>query len=533
MSDAEIIGDLEIIDELEVVQPPAIAEPLAAQPAGAPLERDITKLASGASITLAGRIVGSGSLILTQVMLARLFGPAIYGLYAIGWTLLRMGEVAGTLGLEYGVVRFASRFWPSDPVRLKGVLLEALAGAFSSGALLGLLLFFLAPWLADQVFQNPDLTPILQLFAVAFPFVTSLKVSAASTRVSQRMRFAVYSEDAGRPALNLLLVVVFYVLGRNIIGAVAATVLSYVLALLLSLNFVHRLFPQTFAARPKPVYPGKELWAFSLPSAFAAIFGMFMIWMDRLFVGYFGSETEVGIYQAVAQFSAVFSLTLTAVNAIFAPMIASLYHQGQLARLNELFKISTKWVLYLSLPIFLVLVFTPVAAITVIFGSQYVSGSQALVLLTIAQLVNVGTGSVGYLLVMTGRQNIWVAITASMLVTSLILNTVLVPRLGINGAALSSTIAISGLFLLGLLAVKQKLSLWPYDRRYRKGLLATAVTIAALVFLQQLPLASAFVQLLATSLVSVGVFGSTLILQGLDQEDKEFMRLLRRRLHLS
>ena len=521
----------EIIEDLDIIQPPASIEQQAIQSANTPLEQDITKLASGASVTFAGRVVGSGSQVLTQVALARLFGPQVYGLYAIGWTLLRMGEVAGTLGLDNGVIHFASRYWPGDPARAKGVLLQALAGAFSSGVLLGWLLFVLAPWLADQVFQNPDLTPILQLFAFAFPFMTGLKVAAASTRVSQRMRFAVYAEDAGRPTLNLILVVVFYALSKSIIGAVAAAVLSFVFALVLSLYFVHRLFPMTFAAQPKPIYSGKELWAFSLPTALAAIFGLFITWVDRLFVGYFRSETEVGIYQAVAQFSVVFALTLSAVNAIFAPMIANLYHQGQLARLNELFKISTKWVLYLSLPIFLVLVFAPVAAITVIFGSQYASGSQALVLLAIAQLVNVGTGSVGYLLVMTGRQRIWLVITGSMLAVSLLLNVALVPQFGLNGAALSSAIAVSSIFLFGLLAVRRKLGLWPYDRRYRKGLLAAALTIGALVVLQQLLIDSAFLQLLATGLVSVGVFGSTLILLGLDQEDKEFVRLLRRRLH--
>ena len=523
----------EIVEDLKLTQTSANAERQTIQSAGAPIGQDITKLASGASVTFAGRVVGSGSQVLTQVALARLFGPQVYGLYAIGWTLLRMSEVVGTLGLDNGVIHFASHYWPSDPARLKGVLLQALAGAFSSGVLLGWLLFMLSPWLADQVFQNPDLTPILQLFAFAFPFVTGLKVAAASTRVSQRMRFAVYAEDAGRPTLNLILVVVFYAFGLNLIGAVAAAVLSFVLALILSLYFVHRLYPLTFAAHPKPIFSGKELLAFSLPTALAGIFGMFIIWVDRLFVGYFRSETEVGLYQAVAQFSVIFSLTLSAVNAIFAPMIANLYHQGQVGRLNELFKISTKWMLYLSLPLFLVIVFAPVAAITVIFGSQYAGGSQALVILAVAQLVNVGTGSVGYLLVMTGRQNTWLVITGSMFAASLVLNVMLVPRLGLNGAALSSAIAVSSIFLLGLLTVRRKLGLWPYDRRYRKGLLAGVLTIGALALLQSLAIDSALIRLLSTLIVSVGTFSGTLTLLGLDPEDKDFMRVLLRRIRSS
>jgi len=252
----------EIIENLDSAQPPASLEQQPVQSVGAPLEQDITKLASGASVTFAGRVIGSGSQVLTQVALARLFGPQVYGLYAIGWTLLRMGEVVGTLGLDNGVIHFASRYWPGDPARVKGVLLQALAGTFSSGVLLGWLLFVLAPWLADQVFQNPDLTPILQLFAFAFPFMTGLKVAAASTRVSQRMRFAVYAEDAGRPTLNLILVVVFYALSKSIIGAVAAAVLSFVFALILSLYFVRRLFPMTFTAQPKPIFPAKSCGLF-------------------------------------------------------------------------------------------------------------------------------------------------------------------------------------------------------------------------------------------------------------------------------
>jgi crotonobetaine/carnitine-CoA ligase len=54
-------------------------------------------------------------------MVARLYGPAAFGIYALGWSILMMGSHLVTLGLDQGVIRFGPHYLPGDPVSLKGV----------------------------------------------------------------------------------------------------------------------------------------------------------------------------------------------------------------------------------------------------------------------------------------------------------------------------------------------------------------------------------------------------------------------------
>jgi O-antigen/teichoic acid export membrane protein len=491
---------------------------------------EVAKLAKGAGITLAGKLTGRFVHTLGQIAIARLLGPESFGLYAIGWTLLNMIGLISPLGLDHGVIRYASRYWRTNSSKLNGVLLQSLSLAVLSGAVIGSCLYLLAPWLAERVFQKPDLTLVIRGFSPAFALLAGLRVAAATTRVSQRMQYSVYAQDLAQPVSNLLLVLVFYLLGWRLIGAVAAGVSSFAIALFLALRYVKRLFPQAFARQNQSTLVAGELLAFSLPATFAGIFANFTNRVDRLLVGYFRPAAEVGIYQAVSQSAILFATVMGAFNAIFSPVIAELYHKQEIRRIGELFKVSTKWGLYLSLPLFLTMSFAPRESLSVIFGPRYESGYAALVVLSVAQLVNVGTGAVGPLLVMTGHQKKWFVISGMMLAANIALNLLLVPRFGLLGAALGSVCAVVGLFSLGLYQVKRLLGIWPYDRRYFKGVLATALAVGALFLLRAFELDSPALSLFLTATVSTGVFVAALILSGLDAEDREFIGLIRSRL---
>ena len=195
-------------------------------------------------------------------------------------------------------------------------------------------------------------------------------------------------------------------------------------------------------------------------------------------------------------------------------------------RLGELFKVSTKWELYVSLPLFLVMCFAPREVMTVVFGASYESGSLPLVILALAQLIHVGTGPVGLLLIMTGYQNRWLLISGMMLFVNSALNWLLVPRLGLPGAAVATACAFGGLFFSGLLQVRRLLGIWPYDRRYRKGLLATVSAASALLLLGIVDVTSPTLSLLLTLTVSSGVFVAALLLMNLDTEDRELIDLI-------
>jgi O-antigen/teichoic acid export membrane protein len=510
---------MKIPNRIDIVE--KTTQPVVAQ------DRHTTRLAKGASISLIGKMMGRGLYMFGQIILARILGPEAFGLYALGWTIMRIGGFIAPLGLQNGVIRFGSRYWGKEKPALTGVILQSIGLAFISGLLMGGCSYFAAPWLAETIFQKPGLTLVLQRFSLALPLIAGLSVATAATQVSQRMEYTVYVEEITLPAVNLFLILLFCSFGWGLKGATTAAVISFGVAFILVLHYVKKLFfVKLFSFRLAlltTLTNNIDLLIFSIPTALAGIFSISLIWVDRLIIGYFLPAAEVGVYQATSQTSIIFGAILSAFSAIFSPMIANLYYNGETNQLERLFRISAKWGLYLSLPFALIMIVAPGEVLTVVFGSEYAAGAIPLRILTISQLINVGTGAVGYLLIMTGHQNRYLFISGIALIVNIVLNWLFVPLFGLTGAALATTCAIGGLYLTSLIQVRCILGLWPYNRQYRKGLFATMLVTSALFLLNRSGIDSSILYLFLALIISYGMFGTILILLGLDSEDKEFI----------
>jgi len=511
----------------------------AAGSAGGPAaetDQDLKTLGSGVGVGLVGRVVGRVVLFVSQVVVARSLTPTGYGMFSVAWTILRMGGFIAMSGLQNGVVRFASAYRKTDPANVRTIIRRCLLLGLVTGATAGFLVFVSASWLTTSVFDMAGLTPALQIVAISLPVMAASRIAAVSTRVSQRMVYSVVADDFGQPAVFLgLLGILALTLGLGITSSLAAMGGSFAVSLGLSILFIQRLFPKASregadlrsgsAHRLPENTPGiRALLAFSLPTALAAILSQFILWTDRLFLGHFGSAAHVGIYEAIAQLTVPFLTVLAAFNAVVAPMVASL--QTERRRVEQLFRISTKWGLYVTLPYFLTLLFAGRELIQVLFGASYTPGFHPLLVLSLGQLVNVGTGSIAMILIMSGHQHRWLRISGLSFALNLILNYFLVPRFDLMGAAVATGVATGAMFLTAVWATAKTLGLWAYDRRYFKGAIAAVVTglalLAARSWIHLPPIAWVLFTISATG----GTFLLTLRIVGLEDEDLQLLELI-------
>jgi O-antigen/teichoic acid export membrane protein len=430
------------------------------------------------------------------------------------------------LGLQNGVIKFGAKFRRSSPADLKTTLFYGIGFSVVSGTILAIALFSIAPWLATTVYGKPELTQVFYGFAVGFPLAIGLWVASAATRISQNMKYSVLSEDIAQPISNLVLLLVFSVSGFTLIGAIVSNVVSFGIGFGVALIFVAKLFSDVFSLpRGKDISP-RKLLTFSVPTGFAGTFTLLTDWTGRLFVGIFRPAYEAGIYQTASQISLIFVVILNAMNTIFSPMIADLYHRKENIRMEELYRVSTKWGLYLIAPLYLVIMIFPQEFISSIFGIKYVSGYLPMMILVTTQVVNVGTGAVGHLLIMTGNQNNWFITSGLSMTLCIVLNALLVPDYGMLGAAVATAIAISILYIAGLTQVRVILKLWPYDRRYLKGIVALGISTGVLLIINfTLDLAPIFIVLLGV-FASYTAFAVMLLALGLNNEDLEFAQLI-------
>jgi O-antigen/teichoic acid export membrane protein len=488
-----------------------------------------------ASVALAGQLCGKSIQLANQVVLARLLGSQLFGLYAIGWSLFRFLLLFAPLGLHNAALRFGGVWEPGDP-RLRATVWRSLVAAVGSGMVAGVALGLASGWLADTVFSMPDLAPVLRGFSMALPLAAGLMVIAAATRISKRMKYSVLAEEIVRPLVFLMLFLALYRAGDGLGAAIVAVVVSYFAAFVLAAGFAKLLFGgrpsarldtqgSTDAGADTRQAPGwAALLRFSVPTAFAGSFGAAVLWSDRLLLGYFRPPEDVGVYQAAAQTSVVFALVLTGLNAIVTPLIVSYLRDGRTSDLDRLFKASTRWGLMLTLPFAVILFGLSRELLTVVFGPGYAPAAVALRILVVGQLVNVGTGAVAMLLIMSGRQRLWLIIGGCAFALSCALNWLWIPRYGIDGAAAGTSVSVAIMFLVALMIVRRQLRVWPYDRSTMKLAVAAALALAATLFVTRIDELQTMARLIAGIVTAGLTFSGAVALLGLGDEDREVAR---------
>lgn len=490
--------------------------------------RNLSTLAKGTGIAFVGNIVGKIAQIATQVILARLLGPKYFGLYALGMSFLRMTGMFSPLGMGLGVIRYAGIYQKTSQERLKGVILQSLLTAGTIGLLLGGVLYVLAPWLAVKFFSKPELTEVLRWFSVGIWIMAGIRVTAATTRATEKIQYSAFAQGIVEPVSNLILVGVFVILlDWSIKGALFARVLSFSLTLIVLLIFVRMLYPVVFSSRVKAEYSFKEVLTFSLAASWAGVLAGLSGWTDRVLIGYYLPAAEVGIYQAASQVMMIFSIISMTINTIVSPMIANLHSAGENSQLDALLKVSTRWVLYTSIPIILVIVLSSRDVMGFIFGTEYITGATPLVILSVGGMIRVGMGAIGMVMIMTGHQNPWLLISLFMFLLNISLNLYLIPRYGLTGAALGSSVSSVIPAVIGLFQARKLVKVWPYGKDFYKVMLAGGASLLALLSLQGISFDSAAVTLALRSFTSITAYLAVILVLGLNPDDRKMFRMVK------
>lgn len=494
-----------------------------------PMHKDhsiVRRLVAGTQHGLLGSIGGKFLGVLSSILAARLLGPTSFGLYAIGWTLLRFLSLIFPLGMDRALLFFGPQYINKDLGKFKGTITSALIIAIISAIVFGTALFFLSPWLSTSLYQKTELIPVFRLFSFAFPVISLLTVATAASRVSQNMKLSVLIQDLGQPLLCLIFIVIFYLIKLDLNGVIYSEILSFAIAAVIATALLFRIFPslRKIAANFE-ISPGRIL-SYSIPTAFAGAFSVYILWVDRIITGVLQPASENGIYQAASQISTIFMVISAGINLIVVPMFSDLFHKKDLRGVEEIYRISSKWGIYFSAPILIVLLTSPGDSIALLYGESYRGGLAALVILLIGQAINLFTGSINPLLIMAGQEKALFRISGITLVIAVLLNLLLIPTMGIIGAAISTSVCLSVLYLFALLWGKFKLGLWPYDKRIIKGFFAAAGASILVVLIKFAIPFSGVYSILIQAVISMVTFYSLLLLQKLDPEDHLFLSSL-------
>ncbi len=482
------------------------------------------ELLKGAGIVFSGRLVGRGLGFLSHFLFARLLGPTHYGVFLLSMALFNFADLLADLGLRLGVLReSAAAEGRGDHKMVRGTILGGAVLALGASLLGAVGLVAIKGWAASS-FKAPDLAWLLPLFALALPFATVGAIFISGLQALRRMEALSTLQYVLDPLLRIVTFIGLFFLGWRLFAVGASHLLASVAVALFAFLWLSSSFPLVVPPILTRFQPG-PLLTFSLPLLMSNVVGFILQWADSLFLGYYLTVRDVGVYGAAGRLAGLGGMFLLAISTIFAPKIYSLYGKGELPEVGRLYQHSTRWVLMCVLPLFFYTVLNA-EPLLALFGPDFVKGSPALILLAVAYLVMTGTGPAGDVVLMTGRSKAILYAGAASCALGLGLNVYLIPRYGLIGAASATGLAIAFGNLANVLMAWRFTGLQPYTKAIAKPIM-TALCVAGLhVALGPLLGPEALPRLLGGAMIWL-LYPALLWRLGLDADDLELWRSMK------
>ena len=487
------------------------------------LDDSIGRIARGTSIAIVGVATGLVFNFSARLIIARYSLQAEYGIFSLSLAILNVAMLLATLGFRQGATRYiAFSRGRDDAAGVRGTISASLRLTIAAGSCVGIAIFFAADTIATGIFHTSDLAIALKIFALSVPFFALINVLAAVFRGFDRIEPQVYFEYIMLNMLFLLLLAVIVSIGLPFITILYAYLASLVVTFAVFAVFSIRKLPQMAGSlemkRASPVT--KDLLLFSLPLLGAVILTGVMNWINTLMLGHFRTPEAVGLYNAAHPLAQFIAEPLVALLLIYTPIATGLYSRNRMSELRRDYTVLVKWLMVITLPIFLVLFLFPEAVIRLFFGAGYVEAGTALRVLSFGFIIGNLSGPNRGTLVALGHARFLMWTTLAAVLLNVVLNIFLIPLLGIVGAAIAFATSI----ILTNVVRSARVYLLCHANPLSRNLLKPAVVCVLLAFVIQ-GIAQSFLTitwwlLLVLFVVYVGIYGiATLLTKSLDRED--------------
>ncbi|GII93513.1 lipopolysaccharide biosynthesis protein [Sinosporangium siamense] len=446
--------------------------------------KELKTFAKTGLVTLAGSILSAAAGFAITLVVARTLGAAEAGVFFIVVAIFMILSEITELGADTGLVRTAARLKALGRISaLRKVVVSAMVPVLLLSALTAAAVVALAPWLAS-LFAEPRYHDVAVLFLYcAAPFLAvsaGRQVALSGTRgLGDLTAYTVI--NVAMPVARPVLALAVFALGLGSGAVMLAWSVPVGLTFLAAVFVLWRLLRRAEAGAPPdpPAEPGerpvlREFWGFSAARGVAATIEIAIVWLNVLVVGAMVSNHDAGVYATASRFITSGTLVLAATRIAVAPQIAALLATKDYKVAERLNAVATGWVVAASWPLYLALAcFGPV--VLTLFGEDFTGGDGALAILALAMLIVLAAGNVQTVLLMGGKSSWSLYNKIAALAVNVVLNVLLVPVYGIEGAA----VAWAAAYLVDTLAAAVQVR---YGLRLRLGLRTFALPALGAVF---------------------------------------------------
>jgi O-antigen/teichoic acid export membrane protein len=428
------MGGSRISDQMTTTE----GEPVAAPDASA-THRQIR----GSSLLLSGRFISLGINFLVQVLIARHLSQGDYGAFAYALSLVTLGEMLVTVGLDRGVSRFLAIYDEEhDYDRMFGTLVMVTGTVLSLGLVLILLVVGLQGLIGDTMVSDPVAVGILVILIVLSPIQALDNLLGNVLAVFASARSIFLRKYVIAPLLRLA-VVVLLVLGNYGVGFLAAGyVLTGALGVLIYGGILWRVLGERGVRsqfhRGTIRIPARAILAFTFPLLTTDLVYIAMNTTDAIFLGHFWGTEEVAAFRVIQPLAGLNTVVFASFTMLYMPMASRLFARGDRDGVGDLYWRTAIWMAVFSFPVFAVTTALAEPITLFLYQERYAESSTYLALLSFGYYFNAALGFNGLTIRVFGFIRYTVVINLIAAIANVTLNLLLIPTYGALGAAVAT-----------------------------------------------------------------------------------------------
>lgn len=416
----------------------------------------------------------------TVVFLARSLGPADYGLFNAVFTFTLFFLFIRDLGITQALTKFIAEFnaveTPDREHKIKTTIILVLGLQLLSSALIALFFFFSSSYLAEHYFKNAEAAVMLRLLII-YLFASLFYGTIKDILLGYQKTFYFSLAEVLKSGLVIALAFLFLRLGKGIFSPIYAYIAACSLAIILFLPALCKLIPffKTKLVDIKAIT--KRVLLFGIPAFATAVGSKIMMYIDTLFLTYYRTLAEVGVYNAMLPSSSIVAhLVGGAVSTMILPLSAELWYKKETKKMAEGISLLYKYISIITLPLVLGAVMFAPFMIRLFFGTEYLSGVLSFQILLVGMFLFAPASINHSVLAGMGKPFLVTKVIFICAAVNAGLNLFLIPAFGINGAAAATSVS----YLLALL-----LSTYQISRQIElktEGIMWTRLLCSGIVF---------------------------------------------------
>lgn len=389
----------------------------------------------------AGQIVSVISGAVLTVALARLLDPDGYGLLFLAISVLGIIKLFSKLGVAKSTAKYIAEYKETDPGQLRNIIRFGFLLNLGVIIVVCVVLLFTHEYIA-QLIGEPDLVPFLLFgvfFIVSSTILTFIRLALQGFEAIEATAVLRIIDRGSRTALALGLVV----LGYGALGALVGYILAYLLAAFVGLVYLYRRYYQSFSVEIVESGLKRRIAEYTIPLTATSTANVLDKRVDTILVGFFIGPVAVAYYTIGKQVVQFIETPMSALGFTLAPTYGAQQAKGKSNTAAQMYEESLSHGLLLYIPAAAGLVLVAEPLIQLVFGTDYTGAIPVLQVLAVYAVLMSVTKLTSNGLDYLGRARERAIVKGISAVLNVVLNVILIPWIGVVGAAVATVITYS------------------------------------------------------------------------------------------